>query len=195
MISTVKALQAYINKGKMVDYLFFWGHHRMRNLPTSPCLTEKSSNCISKSCLSNWYPATFILHEIKYATTEQYIMAQKAMLFKDEDIYHMILKVKTPKEAKSLGRHVRGFNENIWKAYRIDIMVTGNEAKFSQNVSLKQYLLSTGEKILVEASPYDIIWGIGMSVDNPNSTNPEAWKGSNLLGFALMEVRSRLQRK
>lgn len=176
-----KELIRFIDCGNHVRFLFFWGHQANKYEP------------ISKSCLSNWYPATFTLDNVTYSTTEHYMMAQKAKLFGDMQMYNRILNTKTPREAKSLGRKVAGFNEETWISHRMDIMVKGNEAKFSQNDELKGFLLSTSDAVLVEASPYDQIWGIGMSVDNPKIEDPKAWKGLNLLGFALMEVRSRLQ--
>ncbi|SUY42887.1 NADAR family protein [Clostridium perfringens] len=84
---------------------------------------------------------------------------------------------------------VKNFNENIWNERKIDIVVKGNIEKFSQNEELKKFLLNTKNKIIVEASPYDSIWGVGLSVNNENITNPNKWSGKNLLGFALMEVR------
>ncbi|MFV9504877.1 MAG: NADAR family protein [Oscillochloridaceae bacterium umkhey_bin13] len=180
-IRSIEELIRFVDGGNKVTYLFFWGHQ------------PETHGMVSKSCLSNWYPAVFTLNGITYATTEHYMMAHKATLFGDTQSYQAILNAKTPKEAKALGREVTGFREELWNAHRIDIMVTGNEAKFSQHHDMKEFLLSTHEAILVEASPYDRIWGIGMSVDHPKIEDPKAWKGLNLLGFALMEVRRRLQ--
>ncbi|GAK52165.1 hypothetical protein U14_03416 [Candidatus Moduliflexus flocculans] len=171
----------FVASGRPITYLFFWGHQR-----------EKDGT-ISKSCLSNWFPAAFTLDGVAYATTEHYMMARKAQLFGDMQTYHAILTANTPQEAKALGRKVAGFVEPTWNAHRFEIMVTGNAAKFSQHQDLQRFLLSTGDAILVEASPYDTIWGIGMSASDPQIENPQAWNGLNLLGFALMEVRSRLQ--
>lgn len=182
-MTNIERVLADIHTGKTVEYLFFWGHR------------QKKDGTISKSCLSNWYPAAFTLEGTRYATTEHYMMAHKAKLFDDMATYHRILAAKTPKEAKALGRAVQGFDDQIWTTHRVDIVVTGNEAKFSQHAPLKDFLLSTGEKVLVEASPYDTIWGIGMAADDPHVTRPETWRGLNLLGFALMEVRRRLRAK
>jgi ribA/ribD-fused uncharacterized protein len=179
-VRNIEELIRFVDGGNHVTYLFFWGHQPEKN------------GTVSKSCLSNWYPATFTLNDITYATTEHYMMAHKAKLFGDTRMYHAILNAKTPKEAKALGRKAIGFIEETWNTHRIEIMVTGNEAKFSQHHDMKEFLLSTNNAILVEASPYDRIWGIGMSVNNPHIEDPKAWNGLNLLGFALMEVRSRL---
>jgi ribA/ribD-fused uncharacterized protein len=182
-IRSVKELIQFTQTGKRVKYVFFWGHR------------QQQSGHISKSCLSNWYPAPFTVKGILYPTTEHYMMAQKALLFEDTATYTRILKAKTPGEAKKLGRSVQGFDEDTWTQHRVEIVVQGNEAKFSQHDALKTYLLSTQERILVEASPRDRIWGIGMAADDPHIENPNAWNGLNLLGFALMEVRSRLQKQ
>ncbi len=182
-IQSVEELIHFTQTGERVKYIFFWGHR------------PQLSGHISKSCLSNWYPALFTVKGIDYPTTEHYMMAQKALLFEDTATYTRILKAKTPGEAKKLGRSVQGFDEGTWTQHRVEIVVQGNEAKFSQHDALNTYLLSTQERILVEASPTDRIWGIGMAADDPNIENPNAWKGLNLLGFALMEVRTRLQER
>lgn len=104
------------------------------------------------------------------------------------------MRSNNPKEIKVLGRQVKNFDENIWKKNRYSIILNGNYAKFMQNEDLRLFLISTKDSILVEASPYDKIWGIGMSSNNENIENPLLWRGLNLLGFALMEVRDELIR-
>jgi ribA/ribD-fused uncharacterized protein len=120
------------------------------------------------------------------------MMAEKARLFKDEETRAQILTAGSPKAAKELGRRVKRFDEQEWERVRFGLVVEGNLAKFSQNAGLGRFLLSTVDKVLVEASPVDRIWGIGMAADDEQSENPEGWRGLNLLGFALMEVRDRL---
>ena len=161
---------------KSIKYIFFWGH------------TQKGEE-ITKTCFSQWYPYTFIIDNVTYHTTEQYMMVQKALLFNDTEIHTKLLEAIHPKQFKELGRKIRNFNEDIWVAHRYNIVLTGNIAKFSQNQDLKNFLLTTNKRVLVEASPHDQIWGIGLSADTPNVENPNNWKGLNLLGFALMEVR------
>ena len=119
------------------------------------------------------------------------MMAEKARLF-DGSATDAILTASNPGEAKKLGRQIRNFDQAIWEAHRFEIVVRGNLAKFSQHGSLKQYLLGTGDRVLVEASPRDRIWGIGLSASDPAAPNPYDWKGLNLLGFALMAVREQL---
>ena len=115
--------------------------------------------------------------------------------FDDRTVHDQILAAATPKEAKALGRKVHGFDDATWNAVRMEVMVTGNVAKFAQNPPLKDYLLSTADKVHVEASPVDNIWGIGMAADDPNVDDPTQWKGLNLLGFALMIVRGQLRER
>ena len=121
------------------------------------------------------------------------MMYEKAVLFGDIEIGNQILGCNTPGEAKKLGRKVKNFDPVIWDENKYRIVVRGNELKFVQNERLKEFLLKTNERVLVEASPVDKIWGIGMAVDNPKIEDPTSWKGENLLGYALMEVRSKLK--
>ena len=177
---TLESLQKEYNQGKPIKFLLFWGH------------TPSSDGTISKSCLSQWWKSDFQINSLTYCCMEQYMMAEKAQLFNDNDIFQEIMNCKEPKKIKNLGRAVKNFNESIWVQKRSDIILAGNFAKFSQNDDLKSFLLNTKNKVLVEASPYDKIWGIGMSADNEHSENPFFWKGLNLLGFALMEVRDKI---
>ena len=121
------------------------------------------------------------------------MMVKKAELFGDLASQEKILASKTPSEAKQLGRGVAGFRNDLWLQHRFDIVVSANLAKFSQNPDLQAFLLNTGEAVLVEASPVDNIWGIGLAVDDPAVSNPHQWQGLNLLGFALMCVRDQLR--
>jgi ribA/ribD-fused uncharacterized protein len=121
------------------------------------------------------------------------MMAGKAKLFNDHETLEEVLKSETPNQAKSLGRKVKNFDPKIWDEHKYEIVRHGNYLKFSQNDKLKEFLLSTNTKTLVEASPYDTIWGIGMLETDPKAVNPSFWNGENLLGFALMEVRDLLK--
>ncbi len=148
---------------------------------------------ITSTCLSQWYPCQFEVGGVSYHTAEQYMMAQKAKLFGDMEIYEMILEAEDPKTFKSLGRKVKGFDKVLWDEHKDEIVIEGNFAKFSQNRDLGEYLLNTGDSILVEASPRDLIWGVGLGKENPRIQDPASWRGQNHLGFALMEVRDRLK--
>jgi len=170
-----------VRSGAPIDFLFFWGH------------TPKSPDRVDASCLSQWFPAPFLVDGLRYATAEHFMMAEKARLFSDEDMAGQILSSTDPAKAKQLGRKVRDFDAATWNRSRVDIVVRGNVAKFSSAEPLRSYLLSTGERVLVEASPRDRIWGIGMGRNNPNASQPDSWRGENLLGFALMRVRETLR--
>ncbi len=137
----------------------------------------------------------FIENHITYQTAEHYMMAKKALLFNDQRIFEKILTKESPKDVKDLGRQIQNFDAEIWDAHKFDIVKQGNLLKFSQNEALKSFLLQTKGKILVEASPVDAIWGIGLAEDNANALIPKNWKGLNLLGFALMEVRDEILKK
>lgn len=163
---------------KKEDFVFFWRIRKGKE--------------VNKSCMSQWYPSEFIIGGIRYNCAEQYMMAQKALLFEDEEIYKKILGSSVPKEIKSLGRKVKGFDPVKWNGEKYRIVREGNFAKFTQLQELRDYLVSTKGKILVEASPYDNIWGIGMEESNPDVSDPSKWKGQNLLGFALMDVRDKI---
>jgi ribA/ribD-fused uncharacterized protein len=121
------------------------------------------------------------------------MMAEKARLFGDNDAVTRILKANNPGAAKAIGREVREFEEKVWIAHRCSVAIKGNFGKFSQNPSLHSFLVSTGDRVLVEASPVDPIWGIGLAEDDAAAQNPNLWKGLNLLGFALMDVREQLR--
>lgn len=172
-------IEKFQRKEKL-DFLFFWGH------------TVKDE--ITKSCFSQWFPFQFEENGIEYKTAEHYMMAGKAKLFNDHHIIEEILRADSPNQAKSLGRKVKNFDPQRWNEEKYEIVRKGNLLKFSQNEKFKEFLLSTNDKILVEASPYDTIWGIGMLETDPKAANPLLWNGENLLGFALMEVRDELRK-
>lgn len=166
-----------IKKGQQFNYLFFWGH------------TQKENDKIDKSCFSQWFPSAFSFDAVTFPTAEHWMMAKKALLFNDTEQYQNILAAQSPAEAKKFGRKVKNYNDLDWSKNGFDLVVEGNKHKFSQNIEMKKFLLNTGNSVIVEASPYDKSWGIGMK---EYETNPAKWKGQNLLGFALMEVRDYL---
>lgn len=168
------------NTGKKLKFVFFWGHQ------------PNKDRSIGKSCFSQWWESGFVVDNVNYKTAEHYMMAEKARLFKDEETLKEILEVVHPHDVKKLGRKVKGFNPDIWNEHKYRIVYEGNLAKFSQNKELASFLLHTNDRIIVEASPLDKIWGIGMAENEENVENPNLWKGENLLGFALMEVRNQL---
>ena len=173
-------LQQGYQRGMKLKFLFFWGHR------------PSADGSVTKSCLSQWWKCRFTLDGVTYSSAEQYMMAEKARLFQDHDIYDQIIASHDPKRVKALGRQVRGFDVELWDQHRYDIVVRGNYAKFSQDKQLRDFLLGTKNRVLVEASPVDRIWGIGMAADHESIENPMLWKGQNLLGFALMDARQML---
>lgn len=178
-INNIDQLQQAIQQGLQAKYIFFWGH-------------QCQNNQIDKACFSQWFPASFTIDDVTYPTAEHYMMAEKARLFNDIETLSKILNAKTPAQAKALGREVKGYDDQLWIQNRFDIVVTANLAKFEQNTDLKTFLMNTSNRVLVEASPVDKIWGIGMAHDHPYVNQPEHWQGLNLLGFALMKVRDYL---
>jgi len=175
-------LQAAEKRGERFKYLCFWGHRK------------PADGRVVETCFSQWYGAAFELAGVRYATAEHYMMAEKARLFGDSTALERILSAPSPGAAKKLGRTVRGFDEPRWNERRFEIVVAGNAAKFSQHPDLCAFLLGTRTQILVEASPVDRIWGIGLSRDDPRAERPEDWRGLNLLGFALMAARQQLEK-
>ncbi|CAN5291418.1 NADAR domain-containing protein [soil metagenome] len=144
------------------------------------------------SPFSQWYRCTFVLGGVQFMCAEQCMMYGKAQLFGDPEIAQKILAADHPKTHKALGRRVRGFAEPIWNAKRIEIVKAASLAKFGQNPELEALLLQTAPTELVEASPYDKIWGIGLAADDPRALDPATWRGQNLLGKVLTEVRGEL---
>lgn len=179
-VRTVAQLADLIRDGGQPKYLLFWGHQPQRG------------DGVGKGCLSQWWLTAFTVDGVMYPSAEHFMMAAKARLFGDEEAARRILTAAHPGQAKALGRQVRGFDEEHWAETRFELVVTGNLAKFGQHPDLREFLLGTGKRVLVEASPLDRVWGTGVAGDDQHATSPEHWPGLNLLGFALMEVRHQL---
>ena len=138
---------------------------------------------------SQWHPCKFNVNGVEYISAEQYMMAQKALLFGDTDTHALIMAETDQKEIKKYGRLVSNFNKDDWDKNRFTIVLTASIAKFTQNADLKKILMDTELKTLVEASPFDAIWGIKMASDDYRATDRSKWKGINLLGQALTMTR------
>ena len=162
-------------------YLFFWGHQ------------PSKYGSITKSCFSQWWESPFTVAGTTYISAEHWMMAKKAALFGDTEMETRILECLSAAKAKNLGREVRGYDDALWTAHRYEVVMQGSYHKFSQNQELKHFLLGTENRILVEASPVDPIWGIGLDENSAEAFHPENWRGLNLLGFALMEARERIK--
>lgn len=163
--------------GETLKYIFFWGHE------------NRHKDVVSKSCFSQWFDCPFKVDSVNYKTSEHWMMAHKALLFGDDNLFDKIINCEKPGEAKELGRQILGYDQHIWNEHKFEIVKLGNIHKFNQHPRLANYLLQTENRILVEASPVDVIWGIGIAVDNDDIENIYNWRGENLLGFALMYVR------
>lgn len=179
-VRSVDALIAYAADGPRVKYLHFWGHRPQRD------------GSAGAGCLSQWWPSPFTVDGVTYATAEHWMMAGKARLFGDQDAESRALAATHPKAAKDAGRSVRGFDDAVWQRERFALVAEGSRHKFRQHADLRAFLLATGDRVLVEASPLDRVWGIGLAADDERAGDPARWRGLNLLGFALMDARDRL---
>ncbi|WP_175439246.1 NADAR family protein [Streptomyces vilmorinianum] len=173
-------LTQQVSRGERMKWLHFWGHR------------PRPDGQLSASCLSQWWPSPFEVEGVRYATAEHWMMAGKARLFGDREAEQAALASRSPAEAKKAGRMVRGFDETVWERERFAIVVEGSVHKFGSDDALRAFLIGTGRRVLVEASPLDRVWGIGLAADDPRAMDPARWRGLNLLGFALMEARERL---
>jgi ribA/ribD-fused uncharacterized protein len=140
---------------------------------------------------SQWTLADFVIDGVTYNCCEQWMHAEKARLFGDSEVLAKILASPYPKAQKEFGRKVRGYADPPWFEKRYEVVVLGNVAKYSQNPELLKLLLEAPAS-LVEASPEDDVWGIGMGMDDPDITDPSKWRGQNLLGQAIAEARRRI---
>ena len=142
---------------------------------------------------SQWHKAEMNIDGVVYNSCEQYMMHQKALLFGDLEIADLIMKESNPREQKKYGRMIRNFDKSVWDSRCLGIVYKGNLAKFTQNPTLREQLLRTNNRIFVEASPKDKIWGIGMSEDDAGIDDPSNWGGLNLLGHAITLVKVTIQ--
>jgi len=174
------ALEAAVAAGEHPRFIFFW-RPAEAGAPTTA------------DCLSQWTPSPFELDGERFLTAEHFMMAGKARLFGDEAARARILAATHPGEVQRIGREVLGFDADRWEAERSALVIRGNVLKFQQNPAMRSWLLATGTRVLVEASPVDRIWGIGLAGTDPRAADPRQWQGLNLLGFALMQARQQLR--
>lgn len=179
--TSVEELLAAERSGARLKHLAFWGH------------TPRPDGQPSAACLSQWWDSPFTIDGVDYPTAEHWMMAGKARLFGDEAALAQVLAAASPGAAKAAGRAVRGFDDADWEAARFELVVQGNVHKFTAHPDLRAFLLGTGDRVLVEASPRDRVWGIGLVAGDDRAQHPETWQGLNLLGFALMVARDRLR--
>jgi len=174
------AIERFNSEGSLKCRLF-WGHR------------PRKDGRVGSQCMSQWFDSPFDVDGVSYSIAEHWMMAEKARIFGDEHALELILNSRDPGKAKAVGRSVRSFHAQKWDEAKFDIVVEGNVHKFASDKRLRDYLFQTGELLLVEASPVDLIWGTGLPADHADAENPNAWRGQNLLGFALMEARDRLR--
>ncbi|GAA3281250.1 NADAR family protein [Dactylosporangium vinaceum] len=175
--TTIDELRHLVNTGTRVKYLYFWGNQ------------PRLDGTLGPSCLSQWWPSPFDVDGVHFRSAEHYMMWRKAQLFGDTATAARIVEVGHPKQAKDLGRRVKGFDDATWERERFAIVTDVSRAKFASTDALRTYLVGTGTRVLVEASPLDRVWGIGLAADDEAAANPLRWRGLNLLGFALMQAR------
>lgn len=180
MMWTINKVQELYREQENLVFLYFWGHQKSKD------------GYLTKSCLSQWWKCRFSDGQYEYTSAEQYMMSEKAKLFGDLTIQNKIITSDDPKEIKKLGRQIKNFNQAEWDKNKREIVTCGNYLKFTQDNELRHYLLATGNDIIVEASPVDTIWGVGLAETDAEIKNPLLWKGENLLGFSLMDVREQL---
>ena len=175
-------LKTQYDQNQRLKYLPFWGHQ------------PRHDKRITESCFSQWWDEhPFEIDGVQYPTSEHWMMAVKARMFHDATALKAIMNCESPGEAKKLGRGILNFNPKVWDDHKFEVVVKGNFHKFSQHSALKAFLVGTGSRVIIEASPYDAVWGVGMSKDDKNIENPHLWRGENLLGFALMVVRDQVK--
>jgi ribA/ribD-fused uncharacterized protein len=169
------------DKGEYPEVILFWGHLNHNHTKQGEYM------------LSQWYPSPFSVNEAVYKSAGQWMMARKALIFGDRKSYKKIMDADTPDQIRFLGGSISGFDETIWSERKYEIVREGNFHKFNQNRKLRAYLMSTGNAVLAQANPFDKVWGIGLSAEAKNISDPYTWEGLNLLGFALMEIREYLR--
>jgi ribA/ribD-fused uncharacterized protein len=162
-------------------FLFFWGHRPQRD------------GSVGAGCLSQWWPAEFTVDGVRFRSAEHYMMWRKARLFGDHEMAERIVATTDPRDAKALGREIRGFDGETWAEHRFEIVTDASRHKFGQHDDLRAWLVGTGDRVLVEASPTDRVWGIGLAAADERAADPARWRGLNLLGFALMRARHEWQ--
>ncbi|MGX6602299.1 NADAR family protein [Micromonosporaceae bacterium Da 78-11] len=173
MTTLPRTAEDLVGLDRRVKYLLFWGHRPQRD------------GSVGAGCLSQWWPVEFVVDGVTFRSAEHYMMWRKALLFGDTAMADRVVAAGHPRDAKMLGRGVAGFDEPTWVAHRFEIVVAASLAKFGQHPELRDWLVGTGDRVLVEASPTDRIWGIGLAATDDRATDPRRWRGLNLLGFAL----------
>lgn len=167
--------------GETIRVVPFWSHRPEKDGSTG------------RGCFSQWWPSPVTVDGETWPSAEHWMMASKARLFGDDAGLAAVRAARSPGAAKAAGAAVRGFDEATWERERYGIVLTGTLAKFGRHPDLAGVLLRTGDQVIVEASPVDRVWGVGLAADHPDVARPSRWRGLNLLGFALMDARDALR--
>lgn len=165
------------DSGESLRFVFFGECH------------SEFTDSVGKECFSRWYSLAFEIEGKSFFCIEQYMMAEKACFFDDEECERRIMNNNDIEDITLLGQQIKIFDGFLWDNYKKDVIRQGNVAKFADNKELFEFLISTDDAILVEATPYDVVWGIGMREGDQGIDNPHNWKGENILGFTLMKIR------
>lgn len=145
------------------------------------------------SVYSQWYPCQFKdKEENTFKNAEQFMMYHKFKCLEPENAYK-ILEIHNPRLIKQMGRNIIKYDEVKWSNIREQVVTLGNYYKFTQNPNLLDILLEHQNKTIVEASPEDKIWGIGLWENDARCLNRESWLGLNLLGISIMSARNMIQ--
>lgn len=168
-LDTLNKLKDYVNLEGNPQYVLFWD-----------------------GIYSQWHPSPFTVGGIEYLTAEHWMMARKAETFNDQESLREVLGTHSPAVAKSVGRKIKNYDDSLWAKVKFEHVVIGNVHKFNQNPRLFEQMKNDAGKVLVEASPYDKQWGIGLGEDDPRALDVYTWQGLNLLGFACMVARDKL---
>ena len=174
-------LKRRVQAGERFSFRHFYGH------------TARKDGRVSNAVFSQFHPCRFEIDGETFHWAEQWMMAGKAHLFGDHATRQKIMAASSAQDCKQLGREVAGYDDDRWAAVRIDLVTRGSVGKFGQDDVFRDYLLSTGDDVLVEVAPCDLVWGIGLGRDDPGANDPLAWPGLNLLGFAIVRARGILR--
>lgn len=178
-----------IREREEIGFTFFWEtknpfSHWHKSIFSSSYLFHQGINANQREYLKNSFP-----ERLDFSTVEQFMMYHKAIIFLDREVANNIMQTSNPRKIKELGRQVKNYDDDVWKYYRSNVVYEGNKAKFTQNPNLIDTLAETIGTTLVEASPNDKIWGIGLAENNPLAQKRETWQGKNLLGEILTLLR------
>ena len=167
-------------------------HYNLEHPPATKTSDRVTIFFTKESPFSNFHPCDLSIDGIDYSSVEQYLCHQKALLFDSAQVAAEMLYIEDPKLLKQRAKNLAKFDRETWITKVGDMLKVALMAKFTQNTALKDALLATGDKTLGEACTHDLLFGIGLSMQNPNAMDPTRWRGGNLQGITLMHVRTEI---